>query len=947
MAKVDMNKKEIKMDEGEFKEEHKRLLNVLDSKSHKDDKEEAKKQRKEVKRELDKADKLRIDKEADGKQEIDYGKEELDKDDSHAGVAANQDAQQDYEHSLKRKWKKLKKALANEAFMSIVKPEEAEEQEAPQEEQPEMGDDEMHDILSQLDDPESSDGSDESGSEDTDMGGEETQEDFKENELPEQEESEGEEGAEDLEEMMSKLGYSETEIAHVIHGHHFPDVDELKSAKADTERAKKEGELSLQELEMQIKQGEHQLKSGGAEKLNSLDLDHKSQMNAIEVEHAKKMKQLEYMKAQREAEASDEVEHKRKLREIEQKKHEKDIPGDRFDDTHHQKRMMDLEYEKAKREMELDLQIKKQQSELKMKQMIIDAEVRKKEKDMMAKESAQVKKDESVKKKSKLSKSLTDLDVLCKADGIPGVKLANEVGKTHTVEVHPDMDMYYRAKGLIKENNKPHMQVGDFKRHGFPEDIVKKLPRDAKGKVTPEMIDDHISNLPKQKVNVQVGNYTWGAQKHRDNPQHTLSVQYHPDTLKNMPKDIKNHWDVIKDNQHNATDQKGEHQIGWSRVDSHKNENGTATPHNHWHVDEIQSDFQNEDKINNKSLIHEEATMDRHVDDVKEDIENDPDHEFHEIHNKREQQRMGSGDEMSEDEEKKNKEYEKYVNDEANKRTDNDITEMKNSLKGSTAKGIHEHLSHGHRDPQHLVHSATNALARKLGVDSMSMDTSEDQARQSGLRSVGMDHHNNVRENAMFELMERFHPDAWKKQEALLSSGEHPSFNNPNFKSAYEKIGLDDIAKLSNISTGTGSSVDAHGNAEGVDSNEGHDYHKGDGRLTKIIKNLSDPEVHALNEMLYGHHKAVEDEAEEEYIYRQGEYHQDEHTEDKFDMSKLPVHQQDTYHKRPKRLGMKEVPKSTVLGEHETDKANKIQYMNLHKRLQELKELLSKGIDNG
>ena len=235
-----------------------------------------------------KHEKRRIDKEVDGKQELDYGKEELDKDESHAGVAANQDAQQDYEHHLKRKWKKLKKAMADDAFMSMS-PEPEEEQEAPQEEQPEMGDDEMHDILSQLDDPESSDGSDESGSEDADMGGEETQEDFKENELPEQEESEGEEGAEDLEEMMSKLGYSETEIAHVIHGHHFPDVDELKSAKADTERAKKEGELSLQELEMQIKQGEHQLKSGGAEKLNSLDLDHKSQMNAIEVEHAKKM----------------------------------------------------------------------------------------------------------------------------------------------------------------------------------------------------------------------------------------------------------------------------------------------------------------------------------------------------------------------------------------------------------------------------------------------------------------------------------------------------------------------------------------------------------------------------------------------------------------------------------------------------------------------------------
>jgi hypothetical protein len=313
---------------------------------------------------MSKQEKKRIDKEIDGKQELDYGKEELDKDESRAGVSANQDAQQDYEHALRRKWKDLKKAMANEAFMSIMKPEEEEVEEQPeQEEQPEMSEDEMHDILSQLDESGSSDESDNEDSSDADMGGDDIESDDM---VPEEGE---EEGAEDLEQLMSQLGYSETEIAHVIHGHHFPDVDELKSAKADTERAKKEGELSLQQLEMELKQGDAALKSGHAERLNALDADHKAQMNALEVEHAKKMKELEYRKAEREAEANDEVEHKKKLREIEQKKHEKDIPGDRFDDSEHQKKMMQMQVEEKQIELDLKRQEAKLQLEFKKKEM--------------------------------------------------------------------------------------------------------------------------------------------------------------------------------------------------------------------------------------------------------------------------------------------------------------------------------------------------------------------------------------------------------------------------------------------------------------------------------------------------------------------------------------------------------------------------------------------------
>jgi hypothetical protein len=70
---------------------------------------------------------LRIDEEEDGKKEFDYGVEELDKEsDQDAAQSNNQDAQQDYE--IMRRWKKLKKAAADDAFLSIGDEEDEEEE---------------------------------------------------------------------------------------------------------------------------------------------------------------------------------------------------------------------------------------------------------------------------------------------------------------------------------------------------------------------------------------------------------------------------------------------------------------------------------------------------------------------------------------------------------------------------------------------------------------------------------------------------------------------------------------------------------------------------------------------------------------------------------------------------------------------------------------------------
>lgn len=338
---------------------------------------------------------LRIDKEPDGKQELDYGKEELDKDEIEQAQSSNQIAQQEYERDLRNRWKKLKKAMADDAFMDIeeaTQPEEEPAEEAPPEGNLEadaqdpstgedMSDDELHQMLAGLE------GGDEEVESDEAQGEGEID---SEQDLDDDGTADADE--ESLEDLMQQLGYSEQEIAHTVHGHHFPDVDELQQAKTESENTKREGELTLRQLEAEIKQMEGALKNGHAERINQYDADHKKQLLELERDHTKRMKDLEYATAMRDHEATDDIDHKKKLRDVELERAQKDIPGDKFDDTEHQKRMMDLEYEKAKREMELDLEIKKQQAELKMKQMAVDADVRKKEKAQTVKDKASEKK---------------------------------------------------------------------------------------------------------------------------------------------------------------------------------------------------------------------------------------------------------------------------------------------------------------------------------------------------------------------------------------------------------------------------------------------------------------------------------------------------------------------------------------------------------------------------
>jgi hypothetical protein len=432
-----MKKKEVCMDDKEFKEEHERLVDVLESKSHKDDKKEAKEQKKELK-EMTKADKepkyhitvkgvkvtdkpmtldsikanhgdikkleasghilvphkdevkkeeLRVDEEKDGKRELDYGKEELDKEfDQDAAASNNQDAQQDYD--LKTKWLKLKKAMAEDAFVSIGDDEDEEDEDQAEGEEgeeiegdPEAGGEPSEEELMQLlqgvggeegQEVEGGMPGEEEGQEvEGGMPGEEelgeemppqdpeapTDEMIEQQAMQEQAAQEQEmpeegmaqdlspEEEEELQQHLEEMGYSEYEIGYILHGHHYPDYDQVADAKAKSEETKRDQESQLKELELRLKQTEADMRNGHAGKINELDAEHKKKLQDLEIEHDKRMKDLEYKKAKA------------------------DMPGVKYDDAKHLERMKDLEYEKARELMMLDIEFKRLQNEQKMKDM--------------------------------------------------------------------------------------------------------------------------------------------------------------------------------------------------------------------------------------------------------------------------------------------------------------------------------------------------------------------------------------------------------------------------------------------------------------------------------------------------------------------------------------------------------------------------------------------------
>jgi uncharacterized coiled-coil protein SlyX len=237
-------------------------------------------------KDIDKYD--RVDEEADGKKELDYGVEELDK-----------------------RWNKLKKALvdSDSAIMEIAgqeyNPDEEEEAQDEQEgdiDEPVEGDGsgdgdggelqgDGSDVPDELDDAQGMLADDEfdSGEQDGDPGDDQQA----------------------LIQMLQEEGYSEAEIAHIVHDHNMP-TPNIDDVKMDGEHAK-------------IQQ----------------DTEHADRMNDLDHEHTSRMKDLEYETAQQE----------QGINEL---------------DKDHKQRMLDLEFEYAKQEKDMEMEFKRKELEQKL-----------------------------------------------------------------------------------------------------------------------------------------------------------------------------------------------------------------------------------------------------------------------------------------------------------------------------------------------------------------------------------------------------------------------------------------------------------------------------------------------------------------------------------------------------------------------------------------------------
>lgn len=174
---------------------------------------------------------------------------------------------------------------------------------------------------------------------------------------------------EEIAQAMKDEGYSDSEIAHVLHGH-VPPVATAEDHAATNE-------LMEGEQDRILAQREADLKHSHMQKLHEIEQKKKEAEMAsvnpeLEKEHAKRLKDLEFERAKKALEAEDhegEKAHKQRLRDLElqAKKSELAVKSDEAE-RNHKRRMLELEYEKAKLEMELDLEFKKKEMALKLKQ---------------------------------------------------------------------------------------------------------------------------------------------------------------------------------------------------------------------------------------------------------------------------------------------------------------------------------------------------------------------------------------------------------------------------------------------------------------------------------------------------------------------------------------------------------------------------------------------------
>ncbi len=373
----------------ELIDEHEKLVDDLQSKDPKKLKAQATDQAKELKEYKEEAKKQeRIEVSPDGKITRDVGAEPLDKQPQRSGVSK----------SLSERWDLIKaKVNADKAFMSMddatAEDEDKDEEQAP----PEGGGDSQPppEMMQQI---EQAAQQQQSGDQEQPQG------------QPDQEQPQGQPSPEELAQMMKEEGYSDSEIAHILHGH-VPPIPTAEDHEAVNERMDGEQDRMLQQREADLKHSHmqrlHDIEAKRKEaELASVDPDmekeHSRRLKDLEAkkkeaelasidpelekEHNRRLKDLEFEKAKRTLEAEDhegEKDHKRKLRDMELSAKQSELEmKSAQEEKAHKRRMLELEYEKAKLEMELDIEFKKKEMALKLKQreeMIKQATAEKKE----------------------------------------------------------------------------------------------------------------------------------------------------------------------------------------------------------------------------------------------------------------------------------------------------------------------------------------------------------------------------------------------------------------------------------------------------------------------------------------------------------------------------------------------------------------------------------------
>ena len=309
---------------------------------------------------MKKQDKKRIDREADGKQEYDYGNEELEKQpalsvkhlnqdeesegkrhmanggshDADTRVAEKKEKDEDDKKKSKKdkkigpgghvrdetgphgrgmgpgegekecvgksiveRWEELKKKLSSEeAIMDLEEAQEIEE----------VKDDENADGKVGAAPPEGNS-----------QGQELPLEENGEQELSLEEAEDQGNSEEQLIQILRDEGLSDEEIAHVVHGHAEPQVDPVDQSKIDMNNAKMEVDKAAAERDAAVKDKEAESNAQHQQRMNDLEYDSakiKSQVSQIDNDHKKRMLDLEYDKANKLKDL--EVEYKKKELEL-------------------------------------------------------------------------------------------------------------------------------------------------------------------------------------------------------------------------------------------------------------------------------------------------------------------------------------------------------------------------------------------------------------------------------------------------------------------------------------------------------------------------------------------------------------------------------------------------------------------------------------------------------